>query len=439
MADYYSLKHSEVFRSLNSSVKGLSEKESEKRLKEYGLNELKKEKRSVWLDIFVNQFKNALILLLVFACILSLLLGEKIEAFAIFVIIIINAILGFIQEYRADRSVQALKKMASPTATVLRDGRERKISSAHIVPGDILLLEAGDIVAADSRIFEGSSLQIDEASLTGESVPSKKVIDPLPFGTSIADQENMAFTGTVVTYGKGKSIVVSTGENTELGKIASSLETTKEAKTHLQVKFERLARQIGIITLVIVSLVFVVGLLQHILSFGEMLLVALTLTVSTIPNSLPLVVTIGLSIGTKNLARRNMLIKKLPAAESLGAATIICSDKTGTITKNQMTITDVYYDREIIKVTGAGYVPEGDFIAGGKRYSPKNISLLLRIGYLCNNAELSKKGRNFEIIGDPTEGALTVLGRKGGIDDSYVSKNFWIIEELPFDSERKRM
>jgi len=435
----YSLTPKEVLKQLNSSEKGLTTKEANKRIEQYGYNELKKGKRTTALQIFLNQFTNALILLLVFAGILSLTLGEKIESIAIFVIILINAVLGFIQEYKAEKAIAALEKISAPTAKVIRNGKEQKIPARDVVPGDILTLEAGDIIAADSRIIELSSLQIDEASLTGESVPSKKVTEPFKLGTSIADQENMAFMGTIVTYGKGKSIVTETGMKTELGKIATSLQTTKETKTPLQIKFEQLAKQIGIITLILITIVLISGTVQGTLSFAKMLLVALTLTVSTIPNSLPLVVTVGLSMGTKRLVKKNMLIKKLPAAESLGSATIICSDKTGTITKNQMTITEIFYDNQLIKVSGTGYEPKGNFSINDKAINPKSLELLLRAGYLCNNAKLEKKGNRYEVMGDPTEGSLIVLGKKGKLEEKHIKNSFKFIEELPFDSDRKRM
>jgi len=439
MVDYYNINASEATKLLKSSEKGLTKNEAEKRLEEFGYNELQKEKKLTALTIFLSQFKNALILLLIFAGLLSLFLGERIESIAIFGIVFLNAILGFIQEYKAEKAIEALKKISAPTAKVLRDGKEQKIPAREVVPGDILLLEAGDIVPADSRLLEVTSLQIDEASLTGESVPSKKVTEPFKLGTSVADQENMAFMGTVVTYGKGKSIVTSTGMKTEFGKIATSLQTTKEVQTPLQIKFTRLAKQIGIVAVILIIIVLASGTLQGTLTFGKMLLFALALTVSTIPNSLPIIVTVGLSMGTERLAKKNMLIKKLPAAESLGAATIIVSDKTGTITKNQMTITDIFYDDKIIKVSGTGYEPKGNFYVNNKQINPKQMELFLRIGYLCNNAKLVKKEGKFEIIGDPTEGSLIVLGKKGKLEDKNLQRNFSFIEELPFDSDRKSM
>ena len=314
-----------------------------------------------------------------------------------------------------------------------------KIPAKNVVPGDVLVLEEGEIVPADSRIFESHSLQIDEASLTGESVPSKKITTKYEIGTSIANQENMAFMSTIVTYGKGLSIVTNTGMKTEFGKIAKSLETTKTAKTPLQMKFEQMAAQIGAIAILLILLVFVLGLLQGAMSFADMLIIALALTVSTIPNSLPVIVTVGLSMGTKKLAKHNMLIRKLPAAESLGSATIICSDKTGTITKNEMTVTDIYFDNKHMKVTGTGYKPIGGFFAGNKQINSKQMELLLRIGYLCNNAKYSINKGKHEIIGDPTEGSLIILGKKAGVKEEYIHKHFTMVEELPFDSNRKKM
>ena len=437
MTDFYTLTIEEVIRLLNSSENGLSQQEAEKRLLEFSFNELKKEKRITALEIFLNQFKNMFILLLTFAGLLSLFLGEKIEAIAIFGIVLLNAILGFVQEFKAEKAIEALKKMSAPTAKVMRDSKEEKILAKYLVPGDVILLDAGDIVATDSRIIEESSLQIDEASLTGESVPSKKEIIPFKKGTSVADQENMAFMGTVVTYGKGKSIVTNTGMSTEFGKIAKSIQTSYDGKTPLQRKFAQLAMQIGVLVIALIIIVLIAGALQGTLSFGKMVLFALTLTVSTIPNSLPVIVTVSLSLGAKRLAKKNMLVKKLPAAESLGAVTFICTDKTGTITKNQMTITDIFYNNSVIKVTGTGYEPRGDFYVDKVRINPAELELLLRIGYLCNNAKLNYKDGKYEIIGDPTEGSLIVLWKKGKFGNAY--NNSSLVEELPFDSDRKRM
>jgi Ca2+-transporting ATPase len=440
MENFYAQTAEKVLESLKTSAdNGLTSKEAKIRLERHGYNELQKEKGITALTIFINQFKNALIFLLIFAAILSIFLGEVLDSMAMFGIIALTAILGFIQEYRAEKAVEELQKISAPTAKVLRDGKAIKIPAKELVPGDILLLEAGDIIPADSRIIEASSLQIDEASLTGESIPSKKLITPFKLGTSVADQENMAFMSTIVTYGKGKSVVTNTGMHTELGKIATSIQTTKEVKTPLQAKFAQMAKQIGIAAIILISIVFVVGFIQREATLSKMLLFALSLTVATVPNSLPVIVTVSLSLGTKRLVKKNMLIKKLPAAESLGSVTIICSDKTGTLTKNQMTITEIYSDHQTIEVSGSGYEPKGNFSINNKQVNPNKLELLLRIGYLCNNAKLVEKKGRHEIIGDPTEGSLIVLGKKGKLGEDDFKKHFSFIEELPFDSDRKRM
>ena len=437
MTDYYNRNVSDVIKALGSSENGLTQVEAEKRLKEFGYNELDEGEKVSALEIFFSQFKNALIILLILAGALSLFLGEMIESTAIFSIVLLNTLLGFFQEYNAEKSIEALKKVSAPTATVLRDGLVKEIPSKEVVPGDIILLEAGDIVPADARITEVSSLQIDEASLTGESVPPKKSSEVLETASSVADRNNMAFMGTAVTYGKGRGIVTVCGMQTELGKIASSLQTTKEVNTPLQNEFEKLAKQIGFAAIVLIMIVLMAGTLQGTLTFAKMLLFAIVLAVATIPSALPVIVTIGLSKGANDLAKKNMLIKKLPAAESLGAASMICSDKTGTITKNQMTITNIFYDNQIFNVEGTGYNPEGEFYVDGKKSKPDE--LILEIGVLCNNATLTEENGQYSIIGDPTEGSLIVLGKKGGLNEEELKKDHDFLKELPFDSERKRM
>ncbi len=434
----YRLGEKEVIKLFGTSLeKGLSDSEAKKRLEEYGYNELKKEKGITPFQIFINQFKNAFLMLLALAGILSLFLGEKIEAVAIFGILLLNAILGFVQEFKAERAIEALKKISSPMALVLRNGAPKKIPAKELVPGDILLLEEGEIVPADARIIKSSSLQIEESSLTGESVPSKKITSKYKAKMSVSDQENMAFMGTIVTYGKGRAVVTRTGMHTELGKIAKSLQTTEETKTPLQIKFEQLAKEIGIVAIILILLVLVLGTFKEGFGFGEMLLFALALTVSTVPNSLPIIVTVSLSMGAKRLSKKNMLIKKLPAAESLGAVTMICSDKTGTITKNEMTVTRIFSNNKVIRVSGTGYNPEGEFFENNKKIKTLPHELLFRIGHLCNSAALTKKGKNYSIVGDPTEGSLIVLGKKSGLEHKF--SEYKVMEEIPFDSQRKRM
>ncbi len=437
--NWHSIEIDNVLRKLDSNIKGLTDEDAKERLEKFGYNELPKKKKTTALKIFLGQFRNFLVILLIFATVLSLFLGEIIEAIVMFSIILLSAVLGFIQEYKAEKAIEALERISAPTAKILRNSRELKIPARELVPGDIILLETGDIVPADSRIIEVSSLQIDEASLTGESVPSNKVIEPFKPHVSIADQENMAFMSTVVTYGKGKGVVTNTGMETELGNIATSIQTTKDVQTPLQLRFAEMAKQIGFAVIILVSIVFLAGLIRGGVQLTYIVLFALSLAVAAVPSSLPAVVTISLAMCAKALAKRNMIIKKLPAAESLGSVTIICSDKTGTITKNQMTIARIFTNNKIINVSGAGYEPYGNFYVDDEEINPKELELLLRIGYLCNNAKLVKNENGWGIIGDPTEGSLIVLGEKGGRDKEDLRNNFSLIKELPFDSERKRM
>ncbi len=448
----------QIYQQLNSSEKGLSDSEAKERLKKYGHNELKKKPKKSLFFIFLSQFNNFLIFLLIGATILSLILGEIPDAIGMFSIVLLSGILGFVQEYRAEEAMEALKKMSAPYAKVLRDGIEQKILAKDIVPGDIILLEEGDIVPADLRLIDESSMRVEEASLTGESVPVKKNIAVLKKDSIISDQENMVFMGTTIVYGKGSGIAVSTGMRTELGKIAESIQEIKETTTPLQIKFEAMAKQIGLAVLGLVLIVFIIGLLNLKVKMAEMFLFSLSLAVAAVPSSLPAIVTVSLGIGTKTLAKKNMIIKQLPAAESLGSVTVICTDKTGTLTKNQMTITKLFVNNEIIEVSGSGYMPEGKFSIISKENSKtsaketeiktkeinikdkKELELLVTTGFLCNNAELLEtENKKWEIIGDPTEGSLIVLAKKANIDQEYIKERFTEIKELPFDSDRKRM
>ncbi len=439
LATFHDVSSERALSLLSTSRTGLSQSEVNVRLSKYGYNELKKEKRARPIVIFLNQFRNFLIILLVFASGISFFLGDIVEAVAMLSVILLAAVLGFVQEYRAERAIEALERISAPTARVVREGREMRIPSKELVPGDIILLEAGDIVPADSRLLDVVSLQVDEASLTGESVPAAKVLETLKPSISITEQDNMAFMGTVVTYGKGKGVVTATGMATEFGKIASSIESTKEVRTPLQIKFEQMARQIGYFVIALVLIVFIEGWLQRGEPLASLFIFAVSLAVAAVPESLPAIVTISLALGAKSLAGRNMIIKKLPAAESLGAVTIICSDKTGTITKNQMTVTRLFADDRLIEVSGSGYEPVGRFSIGGKEANPAGIELLLRIGLLCNNARLAQADSQWQVSGDPTEGSLIVLARKGGLSAEGLQDNYSLVQELPFDSERKMM
>ncbi|HYD03201.1 MAG TPA: cation-translocating P-type ATPase, partial [Alphaproteobacteria bacterium] len=355
------------------------------------------------------------------------------------------------------------EKISAPFATVLRNKIPTKIPAREVVPGDILIISEGDIIPADSRLIEANILEIDESSLTGESVPSKKTIKQLSPGLSPADQLNMVFSGTIVTKGSGKAIVTTTGKNTEFGKIAKTISEIEDTATPLQIKFEKMAKQLTFIVLALVGILFVISIFtvdkEH-LEWGKFIaglfIFSLSLAVAAVPSALAAIVTISLSRGASRLAAKNMIIKRLPAAESLGAVTVICSDKTGTLTKNQMTITKVYQNKKIINITGSGYEPTGNFYSGkdlinfSDRKNKKNskdisdIDLLLRIGYLCNDSKLVNSQHQdgthkWSIIGDPTEGSLIVLAKKGKIDEKSMEQNFSKVSELPFDSDRKIM
>ena len=439
MVTFYDVSAEKALSLLAASRSGLSESEVAVRLSKFGYNELPKERKIQPVILFLNQFKNFLIALLLFATAVSFLLKDFLEAAAMMAVVILSAALGFVQEFRAEKAMEALEKISAPTARVIRDGNEVRVAARELVPGDIILLEAGDIVPADSRIIEAVSLQVDEAALTGESLPSAKVTTPFKPSTPIDDQENMAFMGTVVTYGKGSAVVSATGMGTEFGKIASSIQSARESKTPLQLKCEQMAQQIGILFIALVVVVFIGGLLEKEATAANLFIFAVSLAVAAVPESLPAIVTISLAMGAKALAARNMIIKKLPAAESLGAVTIICSDKTGTITKNQMTVTRLFADGSIISVSGSGYEPRGIFYLGGNESSPRNLELFFRIGALCNNSRLVQADGKWQVTGDPTEGALIVLAEKGGVSGQALRGMHSLVQELPFDSERKMM
>ena len=433
-ANFHHFGANTVLEILDSRPSGLTSVEAKKRRKKYGLNKIQKAKETSALRFFLVQFKDPLLILLILAGGLSVSIGETVEGVAMFAIVLLNAILGFIQEYRAEKAMEALQKISAPMAVVIRDGEEQKVLASELVPGDIIMLEAGGIIPADARLIEMASIQIDEASLTGESLPVQKNLIPPGADVPIADQHNMVFMGTVVTYGKARAVVTRTGMQTEFGKISASLQDTRKIQTPLQKKFDQLARHIGIAAAALILIVFVSGMLLGTLSFWEMLVFALALAVATVPVALPTIVTIGLSMGSKLLAKFNMLVKKLPAAESLGAATVICSDKTGTITQNQMSVTHAYYNGQTIDLDSSG-----SFKVGGKSVDPSAMEPFFRIAYLCNNATENSHGAEKVMNGNPTEAALLAACNKAKFDRSYFEERFKFRAELPFDSDRKMM
>jgi Ca2+-transporting ATPase len=439
----------QVLKELNTDPhQGLTEEDVKKRIEKYGYNELKKEEGVSPFALFINQFKNILIIILLIATVLSALVGETFDAALILVIVVFCAVLGFIQEYRAERALEALKKMLSPAITVLRGGREEEVPSKDLVPGDILLLEAGDKIPTDARLVENHSLRCDEAPLTGESAPVGKDIKPLPENVRVNDKRNMVFTGTTVTYGRGKAVVTSTGMNTEFGKIAEEVTAVETEKTPLEKRTDEIGKWLGIISFAICFLVAAVSVVREILGGGRidlafivtMVMFAVSLAVAAVPEALAAIVTGALAIGMHQMAKRNALVRKMPAVETLGCTTVICSDKTGTLTKGEMTVRKLFAGGKAIEVTGAGYEPKGEF--KGSEIEIKNngpLQLLLRGGLLCSDAVLEQNEGKWIIKGDPTEGALVVAAVKAGFHETEMRLENPRIEELPFSSERKRM
>ncbi|RLG05365.1 MAG: hypothetical protein DRN68_08795, partial [Thaumarchaeota archaeon] len=442
--NWHSMSVGDILRTLKTSFNGLSEDEVKRRLTTYGPNELKEEKRRSWLNMFLNQFKNVLILILLIATGLSIIIGEVLDAVLIITIVIVSAVLGAFQEYRAERALEALRKLTAPEATVIRSGTEKRVSAREIVPGDILILTAGDRVPADARVFESHELKLDESSLTGESATVTKIVDPLPEDTSLADRLNMVYAGTVVVYGKGKAIVVATGMNTEMGKIAKMVQEVKEEKTPLEKRTDQIGKILAYLCLSVAVVVAGIGFFVWHYDLLTMAIWAVSLAIAAVPEALPAVVTGALAIGMYAMARRNAIVRRLPAVETLGCTTIICADKTGTMTKGEMTVRKIYLKKfgdEFIDVTGAGYEPRGEFRIGGNSINPlelNELNLLLLGCLLCNDARLEKVEGRWIVRGDPTEGALKVLSRKAGLTDE-IESSYPRIDEVPFSSERKRM
>ena len=353
-----------------STPAGLSGAEAARRLAHYGPNELQTSRRvSPWI-LLLQQFKNVLIIILLIATALSASLGHTVEAVAITVIVLFAVLLGFIQEYRAERAIEALRQMAAPTATALRDGREVEVPARDLVPGDVILLEAGDKVPADVRLVEAVNLQIEEAALTGESVPVEKHTDALDNpDLALGDRRNMGYAGTTATYGRGTALVVATGMDTEFGKIAQMLETVETSRTPLQENLDKVGRILAIVALIVVAVIVGIGLWRG-QPLIEMLIFGIALAVAVVPEALPAVVTISLAIGVQRMVKRHALVRRLPAVETLGSTTVICSDKTGTLTKDEMTAREIFLAGQTIQVSGAGYEPQGQFLRDGRPIKP---------------------------------------------------------------------
>lgn len=424
----------EAYQILNTSQEGLSSGESAERLDKYGFNVLKEIKKKTVFMMFLDQFKDFMIMILIAAAVVSGIIGELIDTIAIVVIVILNAIIGFVQEYRAEKAMKALKAMSAPSALALRDNNFVNIPASELVPGDIVMLEAGRIVPADMRLTEAARLKIEEAALTGESIPVEKSNESLSEESiPVGDRINMAFKGTTVSYGRGTGIVTSTGMQTELGKIATLIQEAEEVKTPLQKRLAKFGQRLGIIVLAICAIVFITGMMR-----GEaallMFLTAISLAVAAIPEALPAVVTISLAIGAKKMARQNALVRKLPAVETLGSVTYICSDKTGTLTMNRMTVEEIYINGEIVK--GSEIIMQHSESETGYIESKDSLSMFMTSMAVSNDAVMDKEG---SVIGDPTEIALFEIAQKNGFDKTGLEKQFQRIAEIPFDSNRKCM
>jgi Ca2+-transporting ATPase len=462
---WHALNTEEVLSHLRVEDNGLSTEEARKRLEQYGANQLKEAPRPSFLQTLWEQLNNFVVILLIIASIISALLGDYVEAGAIMAIVILNSVLGIVQERRAEEALAALKKLAAPDAQVMRDGRRVSIPSYELAPGDLVFLEAGNFIPADIRLLEAVNLRVEEASLTGESLAvQKNAATVLDKNVPLGDRKNTAFMGTVVSYGRGRGVVTSTGMHTQLGLIASMLQNVEVEETPLQRRLDQLGKSLSVAALFLVAIVFVVALInytninelftgplayvqEYLAEITETFIIAISLAIAAVPEGLPAVVTISLALGMREMIKRHALIRKLSSVETLGSATVICSDKTGTLTQNEMTVTRLWADGQFIDVTGTGYAPIGEFKVDGKTVRIADYPAALTalwLGLLNNDSLLETTGeenshKTYRIVGDPTEGALLVAAAKAGAAHVEVKEAYPRENEVPFDSERKRM
>jgi len=439
---FYTMTPEAVLEALGAGLQGLSETEAQERLERYGPNELAAGQKITAWRILLRQFGNLLIAILLAATVISFFLGERLDAWVILIIVLACVLLGFFQEYRAEQAAAALQKMAAPVATVVRAGKEREIPARELVPGEVLVLHAGDRVAADARLLDQVNLKADEAILTGESTATGKSLAAVAEADkAVADRTCMVFGGTVITYGRGRALVTATGMDTEFGKIARMLENVTHEKTPLEARMITIGRALSVICLSVAAGASLLGVSRgH--SWLEMLIWGISLAVAAVPESLPAVVTGALAIGTTRMARKNAIVKRLPAVETMGCTTVICTDKTGTLTRNEMTVRRLFLDGEIIEVSGSGYEPAGSFYPDRGEMNPGDapvLTMAARIALLCNDAVLEENDGQWTVRGDPTEGALRVLGRKAGLDPRQLCAAFPRVAEIPFSAEAKRM
>ena len=432
----------ELLDRLNSNPKtGLSSSEVEARLEKYGPNRIESSNKRSLLEKLKDQLVDPMVILLIIASIISAFTGDTVEAIIIIAIVVINAIMSIYQEGQAEDSVAALQKMSSPEATVLRDGKRGKVKADGLVPGDIVILETGDIIPADIRLLDSRNLQIDESSLTGESVAVEKDADAVyDTEVGIGDRSNSAFSSSIVTYGHGEGVITATGHDTEIGHIATSLDSVEDKETPLQRQLKDLSKKLAILVIIVSILVFVVGYFRTGMDLLDNFMVAVSLAVAAIPEGLTAVVTIVLSIGMNRMVEKKAIVKNLVSVETLGSTTAICSDKTGTLTQNEMTITKVFTDFKEFDVEGSGYTPQGDIKLDGETIKDHDqIKLLMTVASLSNDANLIENNGLYEITGDPTEGAMLTLAEKWGIVQEDLNEAHPRIDEIPFDSDRKMM
>jgi len=438
---WHNLNADEVLARLGVDRNGLSSVEARERLMKFGPNQLVEKKKISPLAILIEQFKSLLIIILIAAAVLSGVLGEVADSIIIIVIVVLAAGLGFVQEYKAERALEALKKMAAPFASVIRDGKEQEIPASELVPGDIILIATGDKIPADARVIESVNLKVDEAPLTGESVPVGKTKDSIQEDVPVGDRKNMVYMGTAAVYGRGTAVVTATGMMSEFGKIAKMLQEVEEEKTPLQVSLDKMGKWLAIGAMFLCISLAGIGVLRgH--GILEMLLWGVSLIVAAVPECLPAVVTISLALGVHRMVKCHALIRRLAAVETLGCTTVICSDKTGTLTQNQMTVRKVYADGRLFDISGSGYEPKGEFRVQGRVVDPKQdkvIQTLLTAAALCNDASLVCENGEWRVKGDPTEGALVVLLEKAGLSHKELVEKYPRIGEIPFTSETKRM
>ena len=429
-----------MFAHLSTGSSGLASAEAAQRLHVYGPNELQALNRvSAW-HTFAAQFQNVLILILLGATLVSGFLGHTLEAVVITVIVLFAVLLGFIQEHRAGRALEALRKMAAPVARVLRDKEETVVPSRDLVPGDVVLLRTGDRVPADARVTQAINLAVDESALTGESAAVEKTIARFDDARlSLGDRKNMTYAGTLVAYGRGQAVVVSTGMSTEFGHVARLVESVEASRTPLQENLDRLGATLGKAALVVVAIVVAIGLARG-LPVIDMFMFGIALAVAVVPEALPAVVTISLAIGVRRMVKRNALVRRLPIVETLGSTSVICTDKTGTVTKNEMTVRQVFADDHLFELTGAGYEPTGQLLEAGQAVEPPpDVRALLSASVLASDARLVSREGRWQVEGDATEGALVVAATKAALNPADLNQQEPRIAEIPFTSERRRM